>query len=138
MNYIPHNSDLIIQTADYPIGKLDDWINKVSLKYNIPVIFSHFGSVGPFLIPSETGCLRCLDQFLDTKTNGLNSITKNFFQNIPNSKSPSFVTGTQLNELLILDIIKKFWISDEYRDFYNKVYTFMTVLVILRHLYSRQ
>lgn len=124
VNYIPHNSDLIIQTADYPIGKLDDWINKVSLKYNIPVIFSHFGSVGPFLIPSETGCLRCLDQFLDTKTNGLNSITKNFFQNIPNSKSPSFVTGTQLNELLILDIIKKFWISDEYRDFYNKVYTF--------------
>lgn len=124
LKYIPKDIDLIIQTADSPIGEIDDWINNFSLCTQIPVIYSHFGSVGPFVIPTKSPCLKCLNNFLDKKTDGLHSLTKRLFENKPNTKSPSFVTGTQINELLILDLVKKYWITGENEEIHNKVYTF--------------
>ncbi|WP_269761034.1 HesA/MoeB/ThiF family protein, partial [Streptococcus dysgalactiae] len=134
LRYIPKDVDLIIQTADYPIGEIDDWVNKFSQSSRIPVIYSHFGSVGPFVVPTKSPCLNCLNKFLDRQTEGLHSITKNLYENKPNSKSPSFVMGTQINELLILDFVKKYWITGEMEKVYNKVFTFYDGYLNIREI----
>lgn len=121
---IPENTDLIIQTADTPVNKIDDWINTLSLKKRIPVIYSHFGSVGPFVIPGESSCFKCFEEKINFSDSKLYQLTKELVNRVPNSKSPSFVTGSLMNEMIILELIKNQWIYDNKKDMLNKIFTF--------------
>lgn len=74
-------TDLIIQTADTPRGKINEYINEVAIKKKIPTIYSSHGIIGPFYIPSETPCFECLVEQLDRESNGMYSEFINNYDN---------------------------------------------------------
>lgn len=78
-------SDLIIQTADKPAGLIDLYINDASIKLNIPTIYMHNQSIGPFVIPSHTKSMKDFYDIYNNKTDGM------FYKEI-NNMDPRSVT----------------------------------------------
>ncbi|BAH18673.1 ThiF family adenylyltransferase [Macrococcoides caseolyticum] len=118
---IEKNTNLIIQTADFPKGKIDYWCNEYSIKNKIPVIFTHHKSVGPFYIPGKTACLACFENYINTQTNGYFKKYKEIVKNKPNQKNGSFITGQLMNEVIILNLFTRFFIKKDY-DFSNSIF----------------
>ena len=127
LNLQTGNIDLIIQTADYPRGKIDEWVNEVAISKNIPTIFCHHKTVGPFFIPKHTNCLKCFENELDKKMGGLFYKYKNLAQNQPNSKAPSYVGNLLFSEGIILDMIVKYFLLNDVEYYKNKIYRFDTL-----------
>lgn len=70
-------ADLVICTLDKPRRKIRRIINAVCVKYKKPVLFcgfsEHVGMIGPFVIPSETACLKCIEKKMSEEP--LNNVT---------------------------------------------------------------
>jgi bacteriocin biosynthesis cyclodehydratase domain-containing protein len=56
-------SDLVVDAADWPAHKIEQWCNAACFKAGIPYItMSHFpprARVGPLYVPGRTGCFQC-------------------------------------------------------------------------------
>ncbi len=59
-------ADFIICTLDKPARVIRRLINDLCIRYNKPVIFSgfseHVAMIGPFVVPKETACLKCIER----------------------------------------------------------------------------
>lgn len=71
------NTSFVICTLDKPSRVIRRTINKLCVKYNKPVIFSgfaeHVAMIGPFIIPSKTACLKCIER--ESNNEPLNNVT---------------------------------------------------------------
>ncbi len=58
--------DIVICTLDKPFRVIRRLINDICVSENKPVIFAgfaeHVAMIGPFVIPHETACLKCIDK----------------------------------------------------------------------------
>lgn len=58
--------DIVICTLDKPFRVIRRLINDICVNENKPVIFAgfaeHIAMIGPFVIPHETACLKCIDK----------------------------------------------------------------------------
>lgn len=58
--------DIVICTLDKPFRVIRRLINDICVNENKPVIFAgfaeHVAMIGPFVIPHETACLKCIDK----------------------------------------------------------------------------
>lgn len=121
-SFAVNDFDLILQTADYPRGLIDDWTNYFALTYHIPTIFTHHKTVGPFFVPGQTSCFKCFENQINRDTKGLFFEYKALAKNKPNSKSPSYAGGLILNEAVILDMIVKYFVLHNINSYKNKVW----------------
>lgn len=55
------NSDIVVQSCDYPRFEIRRWINKACLNLKKPNIVAYSGRVGPLCIPYQTSCYGCLE-----------------------------------------------------------------------------
>lgn len=102
------DATLVIQAADTPKGIIDRIVNKACIDNKVPVVFSHFGSVGPFYIPNVSACFKCFEKYVDEDSNGLYSkIIDNMDGNI-SSVYPASVTGPWLNSYYLFQEIFRF------------------------------
>lgn len=58
------NSDIVVQSCDYPRFEVRRWINKACLKLKKPNIVVYSGRIGPFCIPYKTSCYGCLETLM--------------------------------------------------------------------------
>ncbi len=60
------NADFVVCTLDKPFRVIRRMVNKMCVKYNKPVIFAgfaeHVAMIGPFIIPSKSACLKCIEK----------------------------------------------------------------------------
>ncbi|GAB2022684.1 hypothetical protein RyT2_17580 [Pseudolactococcus yaeyamensis] len=125
--------DLIVNTADSPQGKIDQWVSHFAVEFNIPLITSHYQNVGPLYIPkSHSACWFCLEKQLDKETEGVFSKVISLSNNAPNTRSASFVTGELMNEKIIIDVFTSLFISEEIDNMINKYYTFSSDNYIIK------
>ncbi len=69
-------ADFVICTLDKPTRIIRRIINKLCVKHNKPVIFSgfseHVAMIGPFVVPSQSACLKCIEK--ETSSKPLNNV----------------------------------------------------------------
>jgi molybdopterin/thiamine biosynthesis adenylyltransferase len=58
------DSDIVIQSCDYPRFEVKRWINQACLKLRKPNIVVSSGKVGPFCIPYKTSCYGCYETLM--------------------------------------------------------------------------
>lgn len=106
-------SKLVIQTADKPKGYIDFMVNEYCVENNIPVLFTHNNSVGPFYIPGESACYECFKHFLDKDSRGLYSQVITNLEENTNSIYPADILGAWMMAYYIMDEIVKYIIGIE-------------------------
>ena len=112
--HIEKDTNIIIQTADFPQGLLDRYVNQVCVEYGIACMYSHHLTIGPFYIPGESACFSCMEKMLNDKTNGMHEIYIQSLANTPNYPKGSLVTGMlQSSYYILMEIINYICLNDK-------------------------
>lgn len=109
-NYTLKNEkpQLIIQTADNPFGKLDQFINQVAVTNNIPVLYVHSNLVGPFVSDKTNSCFNCFELWINNDSNGMYQELVNNFSPDCNPKYPSISHGSLIISSVLFEYIVEF------------------------------
>ncbi|KJW13684.1 HesA/MoeB/ThiF family protein [Levilactobacillus spicheri] len=111
--------NLIIQTADQPVGVIDEIVANNAQKVNVLSVYVHSGTFGPFIVPNETKTFSDFEASIDESTNGL--YTK-FIHNVdPRSRTafPAIANGALSMSAFIFDKIIEFAISKDIPELRN-------------------
>ncbi|KRN92176.1 hypothetical protein IV44_GL000306 [Lactobacillus amylovorus DSM 16698] len=121
INIFP-KSDLIIQTADKPAGLIDLYINEASIKLNIPTIYMHNQSIGPFVVPNRTKSMKDFYDIYNNKTKGM------FYKEINNmdprsvTSYPTIVHGVVPITSRLFDFIVEYIVTKELPILENSIW----------------
>lgn len=107
-NLILNGSDLVVQTADKPKGKIDYIINSACVKKRIPVLYTHNQSIGPFYVPEKSICYKCFAIQVNEETSGMFDRIVKCIPAEADSVYPAMVTGPWIFSYYIFNEILRF------------------------------
>lgn len=99
---------LIIRTADRPYISIHEWVNSASVRAGVPYIgggvIERQGSIGPFVIPYETGCFGCQLAHSGQEARQRQELMRE--KSIPSGNVATTVTAGILGHIIALEAVK--------------------------------
>ncbi|KRM82101.1 hypothetical protein FC25_GL001171 [Ligilactobacillus ruminis DSM 20403 = NBRC 102161] len=111
-NLIP-DADMIIQTADKPIGIIDRLVDKCSEKKKVPCLFMHNQSIGPLVIPGKTKSFRDFEVKYNEETNGMYFDEIEYQDKRSNPGYPTIVHGVIPLTTKVFDVVLSYMFKDD-------------------------